>query len=193
MRAIVRADELEVIIGPMRRRHVRQIMRIEKQVYPRPWTPSAFSSELSAPGSARRYFVARQGTRVLGYGGIMYVEDARDGASAAHITNIAVDPGAQRAKVGSRLMLTLCRVARNHGCKHLSLEVRHTNLAAQALYHRFGFLQEGVRKRYYENTDDAFVLWARNIDQPAFTERLGDLELEIAGVTIFDGVADADG
>jgi [ribosomal protein S18]-alanine N-acetyltransferase len=191
MRVGLHIDELDVVIGPMRRRHVRQIMRIEKQVYPRPWTPSAFTSELAAPYSARRYFVARQGTRVLGYGGIMYVEDARDGASAAHITNIAVDPALHRAKVGSRVMLTLCRVARNHGCKHLSLEVRHTNLAAQALYHRFGFMQEGVRKRYYENTDDAFVLWARNIDQPAYVERLRELERDIDGVTVFDGVNDA--
>jgi [ribosomal protein S18]-alanine N-acetyltransferase len=193
MRAAVRFDELDVVIGPMRRRHVRQIMKIEKQVYPRPWTPSAFTSELTAPYAARRYFVARQGTRVLGYAGIMYVEDARDGAPAAHVTNIAVDPATQRSKVGSRLMLTVCRVARNHGCKHLSLEVRHTNVAAQALYHHFGFLQEGVRKRYYENTDDAFVLWARNIDQPAFVERLRDLERDITGMTIFDDVDDANG
>ena len=191
MNAAPNLAPIEVTITPMRRRHVRQIIRIEKQVYPRPWTSSAFVGELTASPAARRYIVARSGLRVVGYAGIMYVEDARDGASAAHITNIAVDPSLHRSKVATRLLLALCRIARNHGCVHLSLEVRHTNVAAQALYHRFGFLQEGVRKRYYENTDDALVLWARNINQPAFADRLADLEREVWGTTMFDGIKDA--
>jgi [ribosomal protein S18]-alanine N-acetyltransferase len=192
MRAEPRLDDGVVSIAPMRRRHVRQIMRIEKQVYPRPWTPTAFVNEIGAPRSSRRYIVARLGSRVIGYGGIMYVEDARDGAPSAHITNIAVDPLLHRSKVGTRLLLSLARLARNNGCRHLSLEVRNTNTAAQSLYHRFGFLQEGVRKRYYENTDDALVLWARNINQPAYTERLADLEAEVNGITYFEGIADAE-
>jgi [ribosomal protein S18]-alanine N-acetyltransferase len=192
MRAEVGVDDGVVTITAMKRRHVRQIMRIEKQVYPRPWTPAAFTNEIGAPRDNRRYIVARVGSRVAGYGGIMYVEDARDGAPSAHVTNIAVDPDLHRSKIGTRLMLSLSRLARNNGCRHLSLEVRHTNVAAQALYRRFGFLQEGVRKRYYENTDDALIMWARHIDQPAFTERLADLEAEVDGITLFEGLADAE-
>src|SRR2546423_13935508 len=59
-----------VHIVPMRRRHVRGVLRIEQQVYPRPWTMSLFLSEL-ALRSSRAYFVARIGRDVVGYGGVV--------------------------------------------------------------------------------------------------------------------------
>ena len=181
-----------VVISPMKRRHVRQILKIEKQVYPRPWAASVFTNEIGAPKHHRRYVVARIDSRVVGYGGLMFAEDARDGSPSAHITNIAVDPAWHRHKIGTRLMLVLARLAREQGAVGLTLEVRHTNVAAQRLYHRFGFLQEGVRKRYYENTDDALVLWASGIHQPAYTERLADLASEVPGPTLTEGLFDRD-
>jgi [ribosomal protein S18]-alanine N-acetyltransferase len=181
-----------VVMSPMKRRHLRQIMKIERQVYPRPWAPTVFTNEIGAPKHQRRYIVARIDGRVVGYAGLMFAEDARDGSPSAHITNIAVDPAWHRHKIGTRLMLTVARIAREHGAVSLTLEVRHTNVAAQRLYHRFGFLQEGVRKRYYENTDDALVLWASGIHQPAYTERLADLATEVPGTTVSEGIFDGD-
>ena len=35
-------DELDVVVGPMRRRHLRSVLRIEQQVYPRPWSMGLF-------------------------------------------------------------------------------------------------------------------------------------------------------
>jgi [ribosomal protein S18]-alanine N-acetyltransferase len=179
---------LIVVLQPMKRRHLRQIMKIERQVYPNPWSPSVFTNELAAPKLQRRYIVAKVNNRVIGYAGMMFMEDARDGSPSAHITNIAVDPGWHRHKIGSRLLFALARIARENGVVGLTLEVRHTNVAAQRLYHRFGFLQEGVRKRYYENTDDALVLWASGIHQPAYSERLSDLLAEIGGQTVTEGL-----
>ena len=40
----------------------------------------------------------------------------------------------------------------------MTLEVRRSNLAAQALYHQCGFLDVGYRKRYYENSEDALIM-----------------------------------
>ena len=40
-------DPLDVHVVPMRRRHLRSVVRIEGQVYPRPWTHSLFVSELA--------------------------------------------------------------------------------------------------------------------------------------------------
>lgn len=192
MNAPTVAADVLVLMTPMKRRHVRQIMKIEKQVYPKPWSPSVFTNELGAPKSQRRYIVAKVNNRVVGYAGMMFAEDARDGSSSAHITNIAVDPEWHRHKIGTRLMLTLARLARESGVVGLTLEVRHTNVAAQRLYHRFGFLQEGVRKRYYENTDDALVLWASGIHQPAYTERMADLAAEVPGPTVTEGLFDVE-
>lgn len=183
------ATDVTVVVAPMKRRHVRQIMKIERQVYPKPWTPTVFTNEIGAPAHQRRYIVAKVDNRVIGYAGMMFAEDARDGSSSAHITNIAVDPKWHRHKVGTRLMLALAKLARESGVVGLTLEVRSTNVAAQRLYHRFGFLQEGLRKRYYENTDDALVLWASGIHQPAYTERMSDLAAEVPGFTVLEGFA----
>src|SRR3989440_2738759 len=97
-----KAEPLVVHVVPMRRRHVRAVLRIEQQVYPRPWTHSLFVSEL-ALRSTRAYFVARAGRDVVGYAGLMMT--MTDG----HVTTIAVDPGWHRQKVGTRLLIALAR------------------------------------------------------------------------------------
>ena len=58
----------------------------------------------------------------------------------------------------------------------MTLEVRASNDAALQLYRRFGFAPAGVRKAYYsDNGEDALVLWAEDIDTPAYAERLARL------------------
>ena len=54
------------------------------------------------------------------------------------------------------------------------------NAAAQALYARFGFEAAGVRQRYYENTEDAIVMWCHGILEPPYRARLRDLCPEAA-------------
>src|SRR5256884_3800955 len=76
---------LHVQLVPMRRRHLRSVLRIEAQVYPRPWSLSLFMSEM-ALRSTRSYMVARVDGIVVGYCGLMLTGDD------AHITTIAVDP-----------------------------------------------------------------------------------------------------
>ena len=156
-----------VSLEPMRRRHIRQVLEIENQVYPRPWTQGVFVDELAAARRAQRhYVVALADNRVVGYGGIMLSIDE------AHITNIAVDPALQKRGIGRTLMVELCAAARDCGCKSMSLEVRVSNKAAQAMYAAFGFVPAGVRQRYYENSEDAIVMWCHDIDGDAFVERL---------------------
>src|SRR5512140_21385 len=97
-------EPLEVHVIPMRRRHLRSVVRIEQQVYPRPWTHSLFVSEL-ALRSTRAYYVARAGRDIVGYAGLMMT------LSDGHVTTIAVDPAWHRHKVGTRLLLALSREA----------------------------------------------------------------------------------
>lgn len=179
----VEPADLHVRISPLRRRHLRQLMRIEQQVYPRPWSLGVFYGELAHRDGSRCYVVARVGSTVVGYGGMLYTD------SDAHVTNIAVDPGWHRAKIGTRVLLTLARQALAAGAQGLTLEVRVTNQAAQALYQTFGFVPVGVRKRYYENVDDAIVMWAHDIGTPEYAARLRDLERAIPGTTAWEGLA----
>lgn len=169
---------LEVHVVPMRRRHLRSVLRIESQVYPRPWSLSLFLSELSLRTS-RYYLVARVDAMVVGYAGLMFTGDD------AHVTTIAVDPSWHRAKIGTRLLVELARAALDRGARNLTLEVRVGNTGAQALYERFGFAPAGIRKNYYvETNEDALVMWAEHIDEPAFGERLAAIEAAIPGTTV---------
>lgn len=165
---------------PMRRRHLRAVLRIEAQVYPRPWSLGLFVSELALKGT-RAYFVARVQGTVVGYAGLMLVgEDA-------HVTTIAVDPAWHRHKIGTRLLLTLATEARRRGSRHLTLEVRVSNAPAQGMYRQFGFKPAGVRKGYYvETNEDALVMWAEDIDQPAYAERLATIDAAVPGTTIIE-------
>jgi [ribosomal protein S18]-alanine N-acetyltransferase len=169
-----------VHLAPMRRRHVRSVLRIEEQVYPRPWSHSLFLSEL-ALRTTRAYFVARVGRDVVGYAGLMMTGE--DG----HVTTIAVDPRWQRHRVASRLLVALAREALERGARNLTLEVRLSNLGAQHLYRRFGFSPVGVRKNYYQETnEDALVMWVHEIDTPAYAELLESIEGTIPGQTIYE-------
>jgi ribosomal-protein-alanine N-acetyltransferase len=177
--------ELEVHLVPLRRRHLRSVLRIEAQVYPRPWSLPLFMSELNLRGS-RHYVAARIGGVVVGYGGLMFSADE------AHVTTIAVDPAWHRHQVGTRLMLNLARSSIVRGARHLTLEVRVSNAAAQAMYRRFGFETAGVRKNYYaETNEDALVMWAYDIDGLAYSDRLAAIEAGIRGTTIDETLAAA--
>jgi ribosomal-protein-alanine N-acetyltransferase len=171
---------LEVYLVPMRRRHLRAVLRIESQVYPRPWSLPLFMSELNLRTS-RAYYVARVDGSVVGYAGLMLTGD--DG----HVTTIAVDPAWHRNKIGTRLLINLAREARERNARHLTLEVRMSNTGAQALYRKFGFRPAGIRKNYYlETNEDAMVMWADGIDTDDYANRLAELEAGIPGTTIIE-------
>lgn len=177
---IPRAGGLDVTIGPMRRRHLRSVIRIEQQVYPRPWSMGLFMSELSFQGS-RIYVVARVGSQVVGYGGLMLVTE--DG----HITTLAVDPEWHRHRLGTRLLHVLATAAVARGAQNLTLEVRASNHAAQELYRSFGFAPAGIRKGYYvETKEDAIVMWANDVDTPGYAERLTTLADAVPGTTTIE-------
>jgi ribosomal-protein-alanine N-acetyltransferase len=158
-------------ITPMQRKHIRDIMPIEEAVYPKPWSQKVFSDEIEMMHKGYRYYVVGYvGRELVGYCGLLFAD------SDAHVTNIAVHPEWQKRGIATELMLELAWHARSRKCEALTLEVRHTNTAAQELYRRFGFVPAGVRRKYYENTDDAIVMWCQDIQQDAFDQRLRDIE-----------------
>jgi ribosomal-protein-alanine N-acetyltransferase len=175
-------EPLVVHIVGMRRRHLRSVLNIENQVYPRPWTMSLFLSELGLRAT-RAYFVAKVGRDVVGYAGLMVSVDE------GHITTIAVDPRWHRHQIGTRLMLVAFREAVARGLSALTLEVRVSNEGAQAMYRRFGFGPVGIRKGYYaETNEDALVMWARDLGTPESLARLDATERGILGETVVEPV-----
>lgn len=156
-----------LVIEPMRRRHLRAILDIEEQVYPKPWTSGVFVSEIDQVRSGSRYYVVGlMDGALVGYGGLLFVSEE------AHVTNIAVQPQRRREGVGRHLLAHLVDTAIDRGALALTLEVRVSNDAAIGLYSQFGFAPAGIRQRYYENSEDALVMWAHDIQEPEFAQRL---------------------
>jgi ribosomal-protein-alanine N-acetyltransferase len=168
-------DRVEVVVAPMRPRDLRGVLRIEEAVFAAPWSHRLFVEEL-AQRTSRAYRVAWVDTDIVGFAGLMAVDDE------AHVNNVAVDPDWQGRGLGAVLVLDLVRVALERGLRHLTLEVRVGNEPALALYRRFGLSPVGVRPNYYPETgDDALVMWARDIDSDVYGRRLAAIEAAIPG------------
>jgi ribosomal-protein-alanine N-acetyltransferase len=156
-------------IEKLRRRDLRKLLPIESAVFPEPWSPEVFNSEL-ALRKGRLYRAAWDGETMAGYIGFLIVDEE------AHMTTIATAPAYRRSGVAIAMIVDGMRTLRADGVKHISLEVAANNKAAQSLYRRFGFVPVGVRKNYYQVTgQDALVMWVYDVDSEAYGHRLDEL------------------
>ena len=107
----------------------------------------------------RRYTVAVEDKKIVGYLGVMFVLDE------LHVNTLGTLPGHEGRGIATSLMDDAWDDALARGITRATLEVATTNTRAQKFYYRYGFKPVGVRKNYYERThEDALVLWA---DLPA--------------------------
>ena len=134
-------------IDKLKRRDLRKLLPIESLVFPEPWSPEVFNSEL-AMRKGRLYRAAWDGDELAGYIGFLIVDDE------AHMTTIATAPPQRSGGVAISMIVDAMRTLRGSGVKHISLEVAANNTPAQSLYRRFGFAPVGVRKNYYPVTGE---------------------------------------
>jgi len=139
--------------SPMTPADLDEIVRVEAQIYPYPWTLGNFADSLRSGYSS---WVLRDGEQVLqAYGIIMLALDE------AHLLNLSVARECQRRGLGWRTLDWLADVARGYGARTMLLEVRPSNPEAIRLYERYGFQRIGVRRGYYPAVDgreDAIVM-----------------------------------
>lgn len=141
---------------PMQRADMPRIAELERLCFRSPWSEKALAGEFKNP--AARYRVGLLEEAIQAYAGMWIVFDE------AHITNVAVAPDLRRRGYGRAIMEEMLRTALFYGAGQMTLEVRESNLAAQALYKGLGFEKAGRRKRYYADTgEDAFIMWNRDI------------------------------
>jgi len=99
----------------------------------------------------------------------------------AHIASIGVAGSDRRRGVGELLVLGAIDAATTNDCDELTLEVRESNEAAQALYRKYGFRVVGERKAYYvDDNEDALIMTTPHIREPKYAARLTDLAAEHA-------------
>ncbi len=138
-------------VTKMDREHVHQVAELEKLCFRDPWSEKSVASELENALSC--WLVALDGETVAGYIGSQTVLDETD------MMNIAVHPAYRRRGVGEALVSELIARVKARGSRSLTLEVRASNLPAQRLYEKLGFVQTGRRPGYYFHPrEDALIL-----------------------------------
>jgi len=136
-------------IYPMRVDDLEGVAALEQAVSPAPWSPGVFLDCLRADHEC---WVLRA-DRVEGFA------IASLGAGEAHLLNLAVAPNKQGLGFGGRLLRKIIGVATEKGAERIFLEVRPSNLRAQAIYRRAGFELLSRRPKYYglPQKEDALV------------------------------------
>lgn len=149
----------EVTLQPMSIHDIPIIEELEKRCFSAPWSGDVYRHELTSNrlGSywvMRRTAESGEGTPpILAYGGYWLM------GQEAHIVTIATHPDFRRQGLGRRLLQAMIDKAIEAGALEITLEVRASNYAAQALYKSIGFVVVGVRKHYYhDNGEDAILM-----------------------------------
>lgn len=160
----------KVTLREMRWWDIERVFQLERELFPEDaWSRGMFWSELAharGPAATRRYVVAEEDGRLVGYAGLTSAGTAADGeegtgeaTGVADVQTIAVSRGHWGTGLGSRLLTELLRAATAFECAEVLLECRIDNVRAQRLYERFGFETIGVRKGYYQPGNvDALVM-----------------------------------
>jgi ribosomal-protein-alanine N-acetyltransferase len=146
---------IDVSIEPMTERHLADVLRIERELFPAPWTEGMFRQEIEETWLSRS-FVAVVGGAVAGYIVAWFLR------GEVHILNLAVAALHQRRGIARRLLVHIVDLAEASRSDLITLEVRASNDAAKLLYITMGFAPVGIRRRYYrDNNEDAIVMTRR--------------------------------
>ncbi len=151
----IESDNLS--IRKMEARDIQTVIALDRQSFSLPWPESAFHYEVEK-NTASRCWVAELSDEInnpvlVGMIVVWLILDE------LHIATIAVDPKYRHLHVGQRLLAHTLIDGIEQGANKAYLEVRKGNVAARELYHKFGFIDVGVRRWYYQdNREDAILM-----------------------------------
>ncbi len=146
------------------------VYAIDQLAFPTPAKPGTFEHELNQTNVPVGYQVLLADEVLVGYAGFWL-----QGGDEAHIVTIAIHPAWRRRGLGELLLLNLLYLARAAGAALATLEVRRSNLAAQALYEKYAFTLEGERRRYYRDTNEDALIYTAVLDDACFDQTLPPL------------------
>jgi ribosomal-protein-alanine N-acetyltransferase len=178
-------NHLLFVVEPMALADVDQVMQIERVSFSAPWSARAYRYEItenshstmrvvrpkprwhSPLGLALQRLVGNVPGPVLGYAGAWHLVDE------LHVSTIAVHPDWRRRGLGELLLLSLVDRGLELGVRRATLEVRASNLAAQALYRKYGFETLSMQKAYYsDNNEAAYIMGTPGLATATFQARL---------------------
>ena len=114
------------------------------------WSYNILKQELENGKS--KYFVAKQENEIVGFAGILLI------IYQVNIMNIVVKKDKRNFGIGSLLLEEIIRYSKIHNATSITLEVNEKNIPAIKLYKKYGFKQVGLRRKYYNNEDNAILM-----------------------------------
>ncbi len=133
--------------SPIELKDLAQIMQIEQQIYPNPWSTKVTYDCIQAGYQCIKGECSEHPGEISCYALMMI------GFEESNLLNIGVNPKFQRQSLATQMMNRLLLISRINHAKHMWLEVRESNQAAINLYTKLEFKTIGVRKNYYKYTD----------------------------------------
>jgi ribosomal-protein-alanine N-acetyltransferase len=141
-------------LRPMTPADLTAVLELERELFgEEAWSRPMLRGELAQQPRSRYYLVAEDNEVIVGYAGLLAA------GSQGEVLTLAVAGRRWGQGTGSALLEALLAEAARRGCTEVFLEVRTDNVRAQLLYRRYGFVQIGIRRGYYQPSGtDALVM-----------------------------------
>ncbi len=136
-------------LRPMTEDDLDSITRLERQIFPDPWSRESFKFEITENKFSMPLILENEGN-IIGYAIVWKIYEE------FHIANIAIRPEEQGKKYGYFLLKSILELVDD--CRYAILEVREKNERAIRLYQKYGFRTIMKRPRYYRNGETALVM-----------------------------------
>lgn len=102
--------------------------------------------------STSTFFVAKYNNIIIGFAIIKQICDE------VELMNIVTKKNCRGIGIGSLMLEHIILYCKKNKIKCINLEVNSKNSIAITLYKKYNFRQVGLRKKYYNNTDDAILM-----------------------------------
>lgn len=142
---------MSLIIRTMTLEDIPAVIDLDQRSFSLPWPERSFRFELT-DNPASRCWIAELDGKIVGMIVVWLIADE------AHIATLATHPEFRRQGIAKRLLTHALQRLIKEGARSSFLEVRETNLAAQAMYRKFGYEETGRRPRYYRDNDEDAIL-----------------------------------
>lgn len=146
---------MNATIQKMTLKHLDEVIDIERQLFPDPWSKNSFLYEILGNRLSLAVVLLLE-NKVIGYSIVWIIFEE------FHIANIAIHPDYQQQGFGKYLLTEILKTAdnsrANRGLEYAILEVRESNRIAINMYEKFGFKKISVRYNYYSSGENAIIM-----------------------------------